>query len=682
MAVTTNLRGRLRNTPLPKNRALVPLFEAVVNSLHSIEDATGSPNEGFVKVRVIRSDQTVLELSERSKPGPDPNAEITGFEILDNGIGFTDDNFESFKTLDSGYKSQRGCRGIGRLFWLIAFQGVTVTSNYEAHSGNLMCRRFDFTPDDGVVREAISTVPDNVPRTTTVLLHGFRSPYRETAPKKLQSIARELLEHCLWYFIREGGTPQITLCDDDEQICLDDIYESYMAAEAKTEAIEVKGTPFELIHVRLSTSVSRHHSITYCAANRPVKEDNLAGKITGLSGQLQVNDTPFRYSCFVTSTFLDDHVRPERADFSILDEGSGLFQESEISFSDLRTAILARIEVFLADQLEHNRKRAQQRVEDFAANVNPRYRPILKHIPTPGLDVDPDISDRDLDLALHKVLYDAERHLLDLGHSLMVPRDDEGPDVYKARLQNYLSALEDVKKSDLASYVSHRKVVIDLLEVAIRRNREHKYEREDVVHDLIMPMRKDSNEVPPDRLNLWLIDERLAFHNYLASDVSISSMPISDCDDRKRPDVCALRVWDQPVLLSESAEMPMASITVVEIKRPMRNDAGPGEDDDPIEQALGYLKRIRDGGVTTADGRPIPRSQNIPGFCYVVCDITSTVRGRCELHDATATADGMGYFFFHKTYNSYVEVFSFERLIRGAKERNRAFFATLGLPTK
>ena len=35
------------------------------------------------------------------------------------------------------------------------------------------------------------------------------------------------------------------------------------------------------------------------------------------------------------------------------------------------------------------------------------------------------------------------------------------------------------------------------------------YVREDLFHNLIMPMRKDSTEVSPDSCNLWLIDEGL-----------------------------------------------------------------------------------------------------------------------------------------------------------------------------
>jgi hypothetical protein len=38
MSLQTNLKGRLRNTSLPKSHGLMPVFEAVVNSIHSIEE--------------------------------------------------------------------------------------------------------------------------------------------------------------------------------------------------------------------------------------------------------------------------------------------------------------------------------------------------------------------------------------------------------------------------------------------------------------------------------------------------------------------------------------------------------------------------------------------------------------------------------------------------------------------
>ena len=114
----------------------------------------------------------------------------------------------------------------------------------------------------------------------------------------------------------------------------------------------------------------------------------------------------------------------------------------------------------------------------------------------------------------------------------------------------------------------------------------------------------------------------------------------------------------------------------------MRNDASEGEEKDPIEQCLGYLQRIRDGNVTTRNGRPLGNAEDLPGFCYVVCDITPAIKKRCGIHDLTITSDGLGFFGYKKSYKAYIEVISFDRLVNGAKQRNRAFFDKLGLPTK
>jgi len=230
--------------------------------------------------------------------------------------------------------------------------------------------------------------------------------------------------------------------------------------------------------------------------------------------------------------------------------------------------------------------------------------------------------------------------------------------------------------------VSHRRVILDILAKAVQRGPDGKYSREDRIHYLIMPMGTDSNSAEPESCNLWLIDERLAFHDYLASDKTLRSMPITNAEETKEPDLVALNVFDNPILVSEGDKLPLASIVVIEIKRPMRDDAGPGEEKDPIDQALGYLERIRKGEVLTSRGRPIPNSADVPGFCYVLCDITQSMKRLCErTHDLTRTSDGLGYFSYKKNYNAYVEVLSFDRMVNAAKERNRAFFDKLGLPT-
>jgi len=153
-----------------------------------------------------------------------------------------------------------------------------------------------------------------------------------------------------------------------------------------------------------------------------------------------------------------------------------------------------------------------------------------------------------------------------------------------------------------------------------------------------MPMRKTSDEVISDRANLWIIDEKMAFHHYLASDKLIKSMPITQSDSDKKPDIFALNLLENPILVSESSHFPLAAITIIEIKKPMRDDMAAGEDKNPLEQVLGYLERIRNGGVLTKEKRPIPKSEEIPGFCYVICDLTeSMVRCCTTMFDLTRT---------------------------------------------
>lgn len=57
-----NLRGRVNNFNLPKNQPLIPLFEAIVNSIHAIADRKKNEEsfDGRIVIRILRDDQIVL----------------------------------------------------------------------------------------------------------------------------------------------------------------------------------------------------------------------------------------------------------------------------------------------------------------------------------------------------------------------------------------------------------------------------------------------------------------------------------------------------------------------------------------------------------------------------------------------------------------------------------------------
>lgn len=682
MSVNTHLPGRLRNTPLPFTHSLMPLFEAVVNSIHAIAEANLSTNQGKITIEIIRETQSNLQLDrEKTKRGAPPQEPIAGFKITDNGTGFNDKNMMSFETLDSDYKASYGCRGVGRLLWLKAFDSVVVSSVYQEEDQSRKVRNFTFTASKGISNIELDNAPPHLEQKTCIHLSGFKNAYRERSAKTARAIANSLFEHCLWYFVRDGGTPNISILDSGERTDLDQVFDEYMHTSSHKEKIEIKNHEFEITHLKLKSGLTKNPFIAWCAASRVVDQENITGKIAGLHGKIRDPEGDFIYACYVTSRFLDENVRPERIGFDIEESVGSLFSPVLLGFSDIKSAVLASSSSYLSSYLEENTKAGRERVEKFVSSRAPRYRPILKRIEESKLSVDPNISDKELDVLLHRQLSEIESEMLIEGHEVMSLGENEPPKEYQARLSSYLEKADEIKKSDLASYVFHRKVVLDILDKALERDASGKYSKEDLIHQLIAPMRKTSNEETLDKFNLWLIDERLAFHDFLASDKPLSSYSITSSTETKEPDICVFNVYDEPMLVSDSVRMPLAALTIVEIKRPMRNDAAQGEEKDPIEQALKYLQKIRDGKVKTTTGRPIPNAEHTPGFCYVICDLTSTIELRCRFFNLTRAADGLSYFGYNQNFNAYIEVISFDGMANSARERNKAFFDKLGLPT-
>jgi hypothetical protein len=132
-------------------------------------------------------------------------------------------------------------------------------------------------------------------------------------------------------------------------------------------------------------------------------------------------------------------------------------------------------------------------------------------------------------------------------------------------------------------------------------------------------------------------------------------------------------------LAAEGSRFPLASIVVVEIKRPGLGGMA-SDEKNPIHQALEYVARIRAGGVKTVAGRPIPPSADVPAFCYVLADLTEPMRNCCANANLRMAQDGMSFFGFNEARSAWVEVISFDGLLKAANERNRAFLDKLQSP--
>ena len=165
----TSLIGKINNLPPFKNEALLPVFEAVANSIQAIEEKKNL-STGKITIEIIRDKQKSLK-------GIDVEKKTTGFEITDNGIGFDDVNYESFLTAETTHKLEKGGKGVGRFFWLKAFDYVEIESVYHNTQQNQnLCRFFKFTSNYGI--KDLKTENTNKPQKTTVRLLGFKKEYQ------------------------------------------------------------------------------------------------------------------------------------------------------------------------------------------------------------------------------------------------------------------------------------------------------------------------------------------------------------------------------------------------------------------------------------------------------------------------------------------------------------------------
>jgi len=135
-AFVLDIKGQLNNMRLAESKALWPLFEAIVNSIQSIDD---SPNRADGKITIYADREEVIQTTSLKEP---ELGKIRSFVVIDNGTGMNSANFRSFNTAYSTLKIRKGCKGIGRFLWLKAFEKVTIDIGICLVKGQKCMRKY------------------------------------------------------------------------------------------------------------------------------------------------------------------------------------------------------------------------------------------------------------------------------------------------------------------------------------------------------------------------------------------------------------------------------------------------------------------------------------------------------------------------------------------------------------
>lgn len=645
-----------------------PMVELVVNAIQAI-DAKGIQN-GLVEIEVLRNNQAdVIDRLE----------DVDGFVVKDNGIGFTKSNRDAFDTLYTEQKIADGGKGFGRFTCLKYFERVKVSSTF-AEGDVFLDRSFRMGLDtDIIVDEKVE--PSQAQATgATVEISGIKSV--RFPDKKLETISRVVVERLLLYFVdKERICPRVVIRDANkpsDSVSLND----YLGKE-NSQIVEMKvdeGT-FSLsanedektFHVRVfkffapRTAKSK---VSLVAHRREVTDKPLESYIPEFAeeffepGQDQDSSTGpnFVIKAYVFGDYLNDNVSLERGEFRFQTDADLL---NGISQNDIEQKAAEIAQSAVGTEITERKKRKEVRIAQYVANDAPWHRILAKEVDFSALPMKP--SNQDIELHLQKKKYEKEIATRTQVTALL---NSANPDELGEKISQLIESISDNSKNDLIHYVSMRKCVLDLFSKSLEIGADGKHKSEGEVHDIIMPRKKDSEELNYDAHNLWILDERLNFTSYVSSD-----KPLQSSGDRTD-----ITVYNRRVAYRGDNEASNP-ITIFEFKRPQRDDfVDPSSKEDPVQQIIRYVNQIREGKFKTPTGRDILVNDTTPFYGYVVCDLTKKVKDWLQKEkDFTSMPDGLGWFNWFGNISLYMEVISWTKLLRDAEMRNKIFFNKLGI---
>ncbi|AUC11324.1 ATPase [Rhizobium sp. Y9] len=644
-----------------------PLVELIVNAIQAIRDV--KPTGGSIRVTILRSGQADMV---------DKIAAVDGFIVKDDGVGFNQAHRDSFDTLYTALKASDGGKGFGRFTCLKYFRRFSVDSVFKDH-GTFARRTFAMgTGTDIIIDEKVSEA--SKPETGSVVtISGLKSV--KFPDKGLEVIARVLVEKLLPYFIDPGSQcPQIVIDDGPNggSIILNDYLTQgdrqivelsvsdrnlFLSSQEQDEQFTVHVFKFYAPRTNKSkiSLVAHRREVTDVTIQTYIPEfaDEFYDKGEDESGR----DRNYIIKAYVFGPYLDGNVSLERGGFNFQKDSDLIFG---ISQSQIEEATAAIAQAAVGQEIAARRARKEARIKEYVDTKAPWHRSISREADFASLPMNP--TSQEIELHLQTAKFQMEIRTRAEVQQILSSDD---PGELKDRVAKVVENISNTSKNDLIHYVSMRKCVLELFDKSLELDEHGKYRSEGDVHDIIMPRRKDTEKLDFDQHNLWILDERLNFTEYVSSDKPL---------DAKKGSRTDLAIFGRRVAFRGDNEASNP-ITIFEFKKPLRDDfANPSSEEDPVQQIIRYVNDIRDGKYKTPKGRDMVVSENTPFYGYVVCDLTAKVKNWLDREkNFTVMPDGLGYFFWYGNIKLYVEVLSWTKVQRDAEMRNKIFFHTLGI---
>jgi hypothetical protein len=494
------------------------LFEAVSNALYC------SVNNKDIKVVV----QFTREYKANELIKDDDNF-ITAISVTDNGIGFTNENYDKFtKNL---YKTNHdGGKGLGRVAFLKVFKDVHIES-YFKENGKCYSRNFRFDTDK--IKDPIKEIDDKSKLETTVYFKNIKSHFRDDTKKTTEYYAEKILNHFyifLHYLLEKKKTFEIKIIDDSGKVSEEIINSAKLRADiVRKDSFNIQDpfaldglgiVSFDLLHIK--TKNIKGNKASY------VVDERSAGEITKLNMPPclleDANGFTFYYYVYLKSDFFNRFLNDSRTRLSIPTEGRNpnkRFITEERITEQLQKKIDSFLEYELSVLEEKTEKRINNALTDDKNNLtvnNKSYLYILADDETKKeLLSKIKFNDTEKDVIKKTRSFHEElqaKTINQVNQIIEKLKSDKKTGNAKidyvkleAEFRSLVHKVNVENSVNLSSYIMYRKYILDLFNEGLEYYKESKEYNESFFHNILL-QKNTHNSIDS---NLWMLDDMFLF---------------------------------------------------------------------------------------------------------------------------------------------------------------------------
>lgn len=509
----------LRKDVSKSGTTLQPIFEAFTNSIEAIRDKQkiDSKHKGEIVIKIFATETTV----------PD-SFSFSSLSIIDNGIGFNDEQFQRFNTFRDNRKNYKNL-GSGRIQYVHYFDSTSVKSVFE-QGGVFYEREFiisknqEFIKHNALVKhkscKKISSSNSETRITFNSLLEksGVYDDLTDNILKK------KLLERYIHYFCyNQNNLPKIKIefhnhskLKSESNITKSDVpkidkkkvikLQYSKKVNSGIEKIE-KTEDFQIDAFKIDKSILKENKLNLVSKGEVIEESPVS--LESLASNDNIKGSKFLF--LVSSNFIDDRDTHIRGDLNIPTKDTfakDLFaNEEEIFIEEIQKEVNNSISV-MYPEIENAK---QKHIEEFT-----KLKEMFLLDDATAKEINISINDTETEIL--KKFYEAEaKKSANLDAKIKESFDglkeldttSEGySEQLEMKIQKLVKEIPLQNKVSLTQYVARRKIVLELFHLINSRKlsaqiNEERNKDEKLLHNLIFQQTNSSSEDS----DLWLINE-------------------------------------------------------------------------------------------------------------------------------------------------------------------------------